>query len=423
MIDKIDKTKVLSILKDKLDGKINDSFTELERKTGYSKRHLKRLYKQLNEKDIETLLVHGNTGVTSAKAASNEELEFYDFLKSQYPKITIAQFKDYVDEDYLNNSKKKSIVKKYKLVPRSYAFFQRLFKSKNWSSPVKHRVSNNGKILHLLRQPMPRRGMLVQIDGTPFDWLGNGEMWTLHLAVDDATSEPLAGWFTLNESQYGYVKMVKILLEKHGIPLKFYSDKHRIFKNKEGTLTQFALMMKDLGIEMIFANTAEAKGRIERQNGTVQNRLPNDIKRFKIKSYDKLNTWFNEFYCGYISKKFSRLPIDPNDEYIPLGNDFDFDLLFSWRFERIINDNNMFSYDGYYYLPIDEKTGEVIPIRKKVKVALRQSIETKQVKIFRMNKWITCEKVAKSSIGRKDIIIDNQKDLIELYKDKTNLKI
>lgn len=416
MYIKLDKTKVLSILKDKLDGKNDDSFAELERKTGYSKRHLKRLYKELNEKDIETLLVHGNTGMVSSKSASKEELEFYDWLKSQYPNITIAQFKDYVDEDYLYNPKKKRKVKKHKLVKRSYSFFERLFKKNKWKSPIKHRVSSSGKVLHLLRDPMPRRGMLIQIDGTPYDWLGNGEMWTLHLAVDDATSEPLAGWFTLNESQYGYVKMAKIMFEKHGIPLKLYSDKHRIFKNKDGSFTQFAMMMNDLGIEMIFANTPEAKGRVERQNGTVQNRLPNDIKRFKIKTYDKLNIWFNDFYCKYISEKFARVPIDPNDDYIPLGNDYDFDLLFSWRFERVINENNMFSYNGYYYVPIDDDTGEVIPIRKKIKVVLRQSIETKKVKIFRMNKWITCDKVSKSNMGRKDTIIDDQKDIEELFR-------
>ena len=416
MLIKLDKAKVLSMLKDKLDGKNDDSFAELERKTGYSKRHLKRMYKELSKKDIETLLVHGNTGMVSSKSASKEELEFYDWLKSQYPNITIAQFKDYVDEDYLNSPKKKAYIKKYKLVKRSYSFFERLFKKNKWKSPVKHRVTSNGKLLHLLRDPMPRRGMLIQIDGTPYDWLGNGEMWTLHLAVDDATSEPLAGWFTQNESQYGYVKMAKIMLEKHGIPLKLYSDKHRIFKNKDGSFTQFAMMMKDLGIEMIFANTPEAKGRVERQNGTVQNRLPNDIKRFKIKSYDKLNIWFNDFYCKYISEKFARIPLDPNDEYVPLGNDYDFDLLFSWRTERVINENNMFSYNGYYYVPINEDTGEVIPIRKKIKVALRQSVETKKVKIFRMNKWIICEKVSKSNRGRKDVIIDDQKDIEELFR-------
>ena len=212
MYIKLDKAKVLSMLKDKLDGKNDDSFAELERKTGYSKRHLKRMYKELSKKDIETLLVHGNTGMVSSKSASKEELEFYDWLKSQYPNITIAQFKDYVDEDYLNSPKKKAYIKKYKLVKRSYSFFERLFKKNKWKSPVKHRVTSNGKLLHLLRDPMPRRGMLIQIDGTPYDWLGNGEMWALHLAVDDATSEPLAGWFTQNESQYGYVKMAKIML-------------------------------------------------------------------------------------------------------------------------------------------------------------------------------------------------------------------
>ena len=78
--------------------------------------------------------------------------------------------------------------------------------------------------------------------------------------------------------------------------MALYSDKHSIFlSHKEDSLTQFGMMMEDLGIETIYANTSQAKGRVERYNGTVQRRLPNDIRRFKIRTYDELNEWFNSF--------------------------------------------------------------------------------------------------------------------------------
>lgn len=89
--------------------------------------------------------------------------------------------------------------------------------------------------------------------------------------------------------------MMELLIKKKGIPLAIYSDKHTIFKSPEGNITSFGVMMDKLCIEMIFANTSQTKGLIERYNGTVQRRLPNDIIRFKIKDYDQLNIWFNTF--------------------------------------------------------------------------------------------------------------------------------
>ena len=413
MVRLMPKKEILSLLKDKLDCKNDLSYQDISNMTGYSKRQLIRLSKEIEEKDIESVLIHGNYGRIAQNAAKDTEIEFYKWLKKQYPNITIAQFKDYVDEDYLDNPSKQWKVKKHKLVRRSYSFFKDLFKKLKWKSIRKHRSNSSRRILHLIRDPMPRRGMLIQIDGTPHDWFNNGEQYCLHMAVDDATSETLAGWFTKDECQYGYIKIMRLILEEYGIPVKLYSDKHTIFKTIDGKLTQFASMMKDLGIEMIYANTAEAKGRIERDNYTFQGRLINDIKRFKIKNYDELNNWFNDFYIKYMNQKFARLPKDLNDDFIPMSKNYDYDHLFSWRFERVINSNNMFSYDGYYYVPYDEKTGDIIPIRRTVKVALRQSVETKQIRIFRMNKWYPCKEMGKSALGKKNKVVSNQKELLQ----------
>ena len=92
----LSKEKTLSLLKDKLDGKSSYSYAELERMSGYSKRHLKRMAKELDKKDIETMLIHGNTSRTPAITASDQEKSYIINFKSQYPKITIAQFKFFV---------------------------------------------------------------------------------------------------------------------------------------------------------------------------------------------------------------------------------------------------------------------------------------------------------------------------------------
>ena len=105
------------------------------------------------------------------------------------------------------------------------------------------------------------------------------------------------------ERQLGYCHMMKYLFKEYGAPTTLYSDHRTIFHNKNGELTQFGQMMNDLGIRMIFAGSPQAKGRIERCNGTCQSRLPNDIKRFGIKDYNELNVWFNITYRKYLNQK------------------------------------------------------------------------------------------------------------------------
>lgn len=97
--------------------------------------------------------------------------------------------------------------------------------------------------------------------------------------------------------------MMKYLFKEYGAPTTLYLDHRTIFHNKNGELTQFGQMMNDLGIRMIFAGSPQAKGRIERCNGTCQSRLPNDIKRFGIKDYNELNVWFNITYRKYLNQK------------------------------------------------------------------------------------------------------------------------
>ncbi len=113
-------------------------------------------------------------------------------------------------------------------------------------------------------------------------------------------------------------------------------------------------MMDKLCIEMIFANTSQTKGLIERYNGTVQRRLPNDIVRFNIKDYDQLNIWFNDFYIKYLNEKFAHLPVDPVYEFVELTENYNLNLVFTVSNTRKIAEGNMFSYNGYYYVPYDK---------------------------------------------------------------------
>ena len=416
MLKRMKKKEMLSLLKDKLDDRNDYSYSQLERITGYSSRHLKRLAKELEERDVETVIIHGNTGKKPAITASDQEISYIVNFKVQYPKITIAQFKDIYDEDIIDNPRKKSDVRKYGLRKRSLSFFRDLYVSEGWKSPVKRRRYSSDYPVHHLREALPRKGMLVQIDGTPYDWLNTGRNYCLHLAIDDASKEIIAGWFTPNECLYGYLKITEIMIRDYGIPVAVYSDKHAIFRSIdefEGK-TRFQKVMERLGIETILANSSQAKGRVERYNGTIQLRLINDIIRKKIKNYDQLNEWFNSYYKHYLNRKFSVLPKDPNDEFVPVDDDFDYTEKLSLQEERTIQNGDVFSYEGCLFSPYDDQTGEIIHIRKGVKVNVYHDILHRKIYIRRYGKAIPCRYIR--DIRSKDEV-DNRKDLSSRVKD------
>lgn len=143
MDTKISKENVLKLLKRKRDGTLHSSFKQLEMETGYSKGHLKKLYKQLATEDIETLSKHKNTGHTSHNAACNNEISYIVKFKELYPKISVAQFKDVYEEDIVLNKEYEDDVIKYHLQVRSYSFYLDLFHKMKWVSPIKHKVKKN----------------------------------------------------------------------------------------------------------------------------------------------------------------------------------------------------------------------------------------------------------------------------------------
>lgn len=172
---------------------INLTLDDISKKSGYSKRQLMRLSKELDKcEDMEALLLHANTGKEPANKALPSELEFLREFKKPYPIITIAHFRDIFMEDVIQNPEMKDVVEQYHLQERSSSFFRRLFMQEGWKSPEGRKpLRRDGRALHPLRDPAAQRGILVQTDGTPYDWLGNNQVWSLHLAVDDATSEVL----------------------------------------------------------------------------------------------------------------------------------------------------------------------------------------------------------------------------------------
>jgi len=389
-----DKAKALELLKKKVNGEEKITYTEITRQTGYKKCHLIRLLKEIEKRDIDSILVHGLTSKPSNNSPSDQEIEYIRNFKEQYPVITISQFQDFYTEEVI--WKLVDDVLKYGLKIRSYSFFQSLYHKYGWVIPRPHKSFNKNSVVHALRDPMPRRGILIIIDGTPHDWFCNGKKQSLHLAIDDATGEYLAGWFMASETLEGYCHLLYLILTKHGIPISFYSDNYNVFNSPTGkNKTTFEKICDDLGIEIIIAGSPEAKGKVEKANDTIQQRILNDIKRFKITSVEYLNEWFNSFYCQYLNNKFSYEPKENKSEFVPLSEEFinnNLNDLFVIKDNRTILDGNCISINNHYYVPIDSEN-KPVSFYKGSSVEVWENIFNHTIKIFKNEKLYNTKQI------------------------------
>src|SRR5271170_4833271 len=203
-------------------------------------------------------------------------------------------------------------------------------------------------------QPRRRRdclGELVQIDGSEHAWFeARGETCTLLAFVDDATSRLMQLRFVASESAFDYFRTIRAYLETHGKPVALYSDKHGIFrvnaKDAVGgdRITQFGRALMDLNIDIICADSAQAKGRIERAFGTLQDRMVKELRLAGISTVPAANAWLPGFITGY-NARFGRKPLNAKDLHRPLTAADDLDEILAWREERTVTNNLTLHYD------------------------------------------------------------------------------
>lgn len=201
-------------------------------------------------------------------------------------------------------------------------------------------------------QPRRRRdclGELVQIDGSEHAWFEDrGSVCTLLAFIDDATSRLMALRFVASESAFDYFRTVRAYLEEHGKPVAFYSDKHNIFRVNNGErgdgITQFGRALQALNIDIICANSPQAKGRVERAFGTLQDRLVKELRLAGISSIEAANGWLPGFIAAH-NARFGREPANTKDLHRELTAADDLDEILAWREQRTVTRNLTLHYD------------------------------------------------------------------------------
>ena len=208
--------------------------------------------------------------------------------------------------------------------------------------------------IHPRRPRRPCRGELVQIDGSFHDWFeGRGPHCVLIVFIDDATGALMALRFVPAETTQAYMETLRDYLDRQGRPVALYSDKHSVFRvnhpDRKGELTQFSRALKTLDIEPIHANTPQAKGRVERANQTLQDRLVKELRLAGVSDIDTANAFLPGFLKTY-NQRFSVAPQNPTDAHRPvLHEPRELDLILSLHAHRKLSKNLTFQYKNRAY--------------------------------------------------------------------------
>jgi transposase len=227
-----------------------------------------------------------------------------------------------------------------------------------------------------VHQPRYRRdcfGELIQIDGSQHRWFEErGPKCTLLVYIDDATSRLMELRFTDAESTFDYFHSTRRYLEQHGKPVAFYSDKHSVFRvNNVGAtsgtgLTQFGRALHELNIDIIYANSSQAKGRVERANKTLQDRLIKEMRLEGIDTIEEANAYLPTFIEQF-NTKFAKEPANPTNLHRSLTELDQLDEILTWQEDRTVSHSLTMQYDHVVYLL--EPTGLAKDLqRKKVRV-------------------------------------------------------
>ena len=225
-------------------------------------------------------------------------------------------------------------------------------------------------------QPRYRRdcvGELVQIDGSEHRWFEDrGPMCSLLVYIDDATSRLMHLRFVDTESTFSYFAATQGYLEEHGKPVAFYSDKHSVFRvSKAGVsgdgMTQFGRALHALNIEIICANSSQAKGRVERANKTLQDRLVKEMRLAGVSTMDEGNAFLPSFLADF-NARFAKPPANDKDLHRLMSPRDRLDDAFSWQVERTLSQALTLQYDKVLFI-LDPTEEAQAAIGKRVTVA------------------------------------------------------
>lgn len=330
-LKEIDRTQIIEQVKQK-----QLKQADAAKVLGVSVRQVKRLVRSYRQ--------YGAAGLISKRRGTKGHRQHDACLKSRVKELIHERYSDFGPTFAAEKLLESHQLKINKETLRQWLMEWGLWKAKRAKKIV----------IHQSRTRRSCFGELIQIDGSHHDWFeGRAPRCCLLVFIDDATSRIVGLRFEEQETTAGYFRLTRQTIETYGRPLAFYSDKDSIFRNSEypdqEIETQFARAMRELDIELICANSPQAKGRVERANGTLQDRLVKELRLRNINDIETANTFLPTFALDY-NQRFAIEATDCNDVHRqPLPDSKILNLIFSIQSQRTLSKNLELSYEKVIY--------------------------------------------------------------------------
>ena len=348
-----------------LDGKNN--LKDAGKRMGVSYRHAKRLKKRLITEGAKGL-VHRNRGRPSPKALNHE-------LAERIIELSQDKYSNFNDTHFTEK------LKEIEGITVGRDTVRRLRRTNGIKPKRRRRPKKHFK----RRSRKPQEGMMVLWDGSPHRWFGKEEPpCCLMAAVDDATGKLLEAFFIPYECSFGYLKLLNSIVSNYGIPVSVYQDRHSALHRNDGNWTieeqlageqeptQVGGALKSLGVTPIFALTPQAKGRVERLFGVLQDRLIAEMGLLEIKNISEANIFLKELFIEDYNHRFSLKPETAQRAWIKVPRNMDIERTISFRYQAVVGNDNAVRLGGNV---IDIPEGPGQRGYAKAKVEVRQLLD------------------------------------------------
>ena len=233
-------------------------------------------------------------------------------------------------------------------------------------------------------------GEMIQMDGSHHDWfVGRGPECVLMGYIDDATGRPF-GRFYPYEGTLPAMDSFKRYIEKFGMPVSIYLDKHSTYKstrkqtiedelNNTEPLSQFSRVVKELGVDVIYADSPQAKGRIERLFRTFQNRLIKEMRLKGIRSTEEANRFLTHYLPTY-ARRFAVQPANDTDLHRPIAKGVDLDAVFCVKTIRVLRNDFTVAYNSRLYQIEDNVNAEKVTVEERANGSIHISYRNMDLK-------------------------------------------
>lgn len=331
--------------------------TEAAEKLSLSYRQIKRMIKRIR-KEGDKGIVHKNRGQTSHnKIPDNTKYKVINICRTKYKGFgpTLASQVLFENE---------------KITLSDETLRNWLINEGLWQRKRKHKKNRKW------REPKPFYGEMLQWDGSEHDWFeGRGPKCVLMGQIDDATGKK-SGQFYDYEGTMPSFASLKQYIEAHGIPHSIYLDRHTTYKsskkptiedqlNNREFLSQFGRAAKELGIRIIYANSPQAKGRVERSFKTDQDRLIKLMRLAKIKTKEEANKFLKTYWPKH-NRRFSRKPLKEGNMHRPVPEGLDLNVILCRKTEHPLRNDFTVIHDKKLYQVLDKKLGKKVTVEERV---------------------------------------------------------